>query len=429
MFILRSLLEPLQKKFKDVGERGTWFIYTLLSIILPFTASRTSNLLRSLTVLFGFNLTARRFYIFMASKKLPWEALWQAMWGLIPSPATDGRILLAGDDSMNPKVGKTIFGCHYFFDHASKQNQSNYVWSQNIVQLGLLKWVQGRFACLPLSWRFYRLKKDIQSGFKTKLEQMSEMVETVAHHFKEPLLLITDSWFGNEGLFKPLRRALGDRVDLLSRLRTNANLLDQLKPQKKRGRGRPRKYGKKRGTAKTLAIRLKRGAQTYSAFIYGKIRKVQAVDQLFLLKTLKAPVRVVWVYYRTQWVALFTTDLSLGVEDIITYYSARWKIESGFKELKQDMGSQQTQARTEQAVTHHLNFCMMAVTLTWIYASRLNQAPIRRHATGNRNSFAFSDVRHLIAEAIAQEDFCSVLNKTHQPAKNNFISTILKLAA
>jgi hypothetical protein len=36
---------------------------------------------------------------------------------------------------------------------------------------------------------------------------------------------------------------------------------------------------------------------------------------------------VVWVYRRTQWVALMSTDLDLSIEQIIEYYSARWKIE------------------------------------------------------------------------------------------------------
>ena len=32
------------------------------------------------------------------------------MWGMIPSPATDGRIMVALDDSINPKSGRKIFG-------------------------------------------------------------------------------------------------------------------------------------------------------------------------------------------------------------------------------------------------------------------------------------------------------------------------------
>ncbi|WP_230990970.1 transposase [Bathymodiolus platifrons methanotrophic gill symbiont] len=74
-----------------------------------------------------------------------------------------------------------------------------------------------------------------------------------------------------------------------------------------------------------------------------------------MLKTLKRPVQVVWVFRRTQWIALFTTDLNLSITQIIEYYGARWKIESGFKELKQDIGSQKSQCRNAQAVTNHLN--------------------------------------------------------------------------
>jgi len=49
MFILRDLLRPLQSQFADsrLGrERAHWFVFALLAIILPFTSSMTSNLLR-----------------------------------------------------------------------------------------------------------------------------------------------------------------------------------------------------------------------------------------------------------------------------------------------------------------------------------------------------------------------------------------------
>lgn len=82
-----------------------------------------------------------------------------------------------------------------------------------------------------------------------------------------------------------------------------------------------------------------------------------------MLKTLRCTVRVVWIYRRSQWVALFTTDLDLTVEQIIEYYGARWKIEAGFKEIKQEIGSSKSQARHYYAVTNHLNFCMMAAII------------------------------------------------------------------
>ena len=46
----------------------------------------------------------------------------------------------------------------------------------------------------------------------------------------------------------------------------------------------------------------------------------------------------------------------------------RWKIEAAFKELKQDVGSAETQTRHPNAVMNHLHFCMMATSVAWIYA-------------------------------------------------------------
>ena len=80
MFILRDLFLALQAPFADTKlgrERSLWFIFTLLAVIVPFTSSMSSNLLRSLQTLFGLDLERRRFYTFMASPKIPWTRLWQ----------------------------------------------------------------------------------------------------------------------------------------------------------------------------------------------------------------------------------------------------------------------------------------------------------------------------------------------------------------
>jgi hypothetical protein len=141
------------------------------------------------------------------------------------------------------------------------------------------------------------------------------------------------------------------------------------------------------------------------------------------------PVRVVWVYRQTQWLALFTTDLRLSVEQIIELYGARWKIESGFKELKPEIGSQKSQTRNAYAVTNPLQFCMMAVALTWIYAARLRPDPERRHKVKGRTSFAFSDVRRIIAEAALDENFEGVCPKPTQSPRNSLVTALLRMVA
>ena len=447
MFILRNLLTPLQETFSDTPQgqkRKVWFVYTLLAVIVPFTSSITSNLLRSLQTLFGMDIKSQRYYTFMASSTLPWNKLWKAMWGLIAAPATEGRIMVALDDSINPKTGKAIFGCGHFHDHAAKDNQSQYPWSQCILAIGLLIQIKGRWACLPLDFRFYFMKKDIEAvrinaerkgevvPFETKMEQSATMLNGVFDHFQQSVLAVTDSWFGNNGLWSRLDRGRHGDFQLLSRLRTNITLFD-LPPVTREGvkrkPGCPKKYGARLGNVDQCAASRKENAQSYSVFLYGKQREVQALSQVVMLKTMKCRVRVVWIFRKTRYVALMTTDLSLSVEQIIEYYGARWKIESGFKEIKQEIGSARSQVRNSEAVINHLNFCMMATTLTWIYADRLQHAPDRRHKIRGRSGFAFSDVRRILAEAALNPDFQSICPCPVQTPQNPFINTLLRMVA
>ncbi len=121
--------------------------------------------------------------------------------------------------------------------------------------------------------------------------------------------------------------------------------------------------------------------------------------------------------------------MELTVTQMIEFYGARWKIESGFKELKQDMGSQKSQCRTAQSMTNHLNFCMMATTITWIYADRLKTNPERRHKVKGRTSFAFSDVRLIIAEAGLDLDFSRLCPKPSNSPVNSLVATLLCMVA
>ena len=444
MFILRDLLVSLQTPFSntDLGrERAHWFVFTLLAVIVPFTSSMTSNLLRSLRTLFGFDLDRRRFYTFMASSTLPWDRLWQVLWGLIPDPSVDGRLLVALDDSINNKTGRKIFGCGFFHDHTAKLNQPIYPWSQNLVSIGLLKKVKGRWSCLPLAFRFYFMKKDIKAqsvtaeksgvtvAFQSKMTQAVEMLCSVAAHFASiPVLVVTDSWFGNDGLHRPLNESEYP-FDILSRLRSNITLYELPPERLPHQRGRSRKYGAKLGAVSELAAYRREQAQTASVFLYGKRREVSAYEQVVMLKNLRCPARVVWVFRKTQSVAFFTTDLTLSVQQIIEYYGARWKIESGFKEIKQEIGSARSQTRNAHAVINHLNFCMMATTITWIYADRIDADPQRRHIVKGRTSFAFSDVRSLIANATLTKDFLRLWPNQRNPRQNSFVSLLLRMVA
>jgi len=80
-------------------------------------------------------------------------------------------------------------------------------------------------------------------------------------------------------------------------------------------------------------------------------------------------------------------------------------------------------------VINHLNFCMMATTVTWIYADRIQSEPQRRHQVRGRASYAFSDVRRLIANAALTEDFLGAWTKHPKPRQNSFVATLLRMVA
>jgi len=297
---------------------------------------------------------------------------------------------------------------------------------------------------MPLDFRFYHMEKEIEAKtinvkrkgkvvpFESKMEQACKMLKDVHEFYQEPVLAIADSWFGNDGLWSKLERGGQGKFNLLCRMRSNLTLFDFLPTPAKdepRNAGRPRKYGVRLGSIDECALRYKDKAQAYKVSLYGKEREVSAYTQDVILKTMKCSVRIVWVFRRTRYIAIMTTDLSLSVEEMIEYYGARWKIEAGFKEIKQEIGSAKSQTRNAESVLNHLSFCMMATTVTWIYADKLQKVPDRKYKIRGRAGFAFSDVRRIIAEAALDPHFQSVCPVPRQRPQKSFVKMLLRMVA
>jgi hypothetical protein len=107
----------------------------------------------------------------------------------------------------------------------------------------------------------------------------------------------------------------------------------------------------------------------------------------------------------------------------------QWDIEAGFREIKQEIGSAHTQTRNPDAVSNHLNFCMAATTITWVYAAHLEKAPIRRYASDTTTEYAFGDVRRALAKEIGRGGFGIHCHDPGKPDDKSLISVIMKLVA
>ena len=70
------------------------------------SSSRISNIFRRFAMLFTDDITVKKFYNFINSGKLPWDALWGFIIGMMGDPTVDGRLLIGLDDTNYGKTGK-----------------------------------------------------------------------------------------------------------------------------------------------------------------------------------------------------------------------------------------------------------------------------------------------------------------------------------
>lgn len=159
----------------------------------------------------------------------------------------------------------------FFHDYTAKLSGVSYPWSQNIVSIGLLKVVQGRWCCLALAFRFYFIKKDIESETINTVKAGATVTSQTKLAQAAQMLVVCDSWFGNDGLLRPLRNS-GFSFHMLSRLRANICVYD-LPPKPSLGQhGCPRKYSEKFGSVTDLANICQDRANTHAVFLYDKRR-------------------------------------------------------------------------------------------------------------------------------------------------------------
>ena len=294
MDTLHPLLVSLQEVFKRSHKKGKIFSAIILAMILPIGTAMSSHIHRKLEQVLYFSINKTRFYRFMSSKVFNWDSIWVKVFKLIPSPETNGRLIVAVDDSMTPKSGKKIFGCENFFDHAAKHNQSSYPWSQCFVQIGLLKFAHTRWVLLPLLTRFYHSTKKVKDpAFNSKIGLPCQMLLDLSGWSKSPILIVTDSWFGNGKLYNKLKDGIGQSVDVLTILRTNSVLYGLSSDLKVKKAGRPSKYGARVGSVKELANKYKDSSREVISLVYGKERKMFVYDEILMSKSFSLNVLIV----------------------------------------------------------------------------------------------------------------------------------------
>lgn len=198
-------------------------------------------------------------------------------------------------------------------------------------------------------------KEDAETGLiKHYCKIFVERINTIKKHSE---ILVVDGWF-NKQKFVGSMTKLG--LEVICRLRPDANLKYLYNGPKKEGRGRPKKYSCKvdlNNIDKSVFIESVNdgGKVIYEAVVYSISLKVNI--KLAYTEYLNEKGEV------TNTILYFSTNTSRDSIDIVRYYKARFQMEFIFRDGKQFTGLENCEARSVEKIHNHVNYAMTAVNI------------------------------------------------------------------
>jgi hypothetical protein len=315
-----------------------------------------------------------RFHRFFSQARWEMDVLWERLVRLLSDKLLAGseRVEVAIDETAQKKTGARIYGAGMVYDNRPKSGKGRdlewgltWVVASLIVRVPL--WKGHRFA-VPVLARLYRRKALCRKGhirFKTKGQLALEMIEKLAEWLPgRRIMLLVDGNYADHHLMLRLPKT----VEVVSRVRYDAALWS---PAPKRvGRvGRPRLHGRKLPHP-VQRVAQRPGEWKRIVLPNGRCYEVQTWTALWWKVFGQRPIRIVATRRpgsRRRPEFFYSTDLSLSVEQVLICYTDRWAIECLFHEVKERMGFEEPQCRTQRAVERTTPFLLWTagVTQAW----------------------------------------------------------------
>ncbi len=291
------------------------------------------------------------------------------------------RLLLVIDDSPTKRFGPMVEGADVHHNPTPGPADQPYLYGHVWVTISLaLRHPQWGALALPLRAMLYVRKQTVATipksrhwyRFATKLQLAARLVEWIVPILKtagKTVWIVIDGGYTKRPF---LRRVLKlPNVVIVGRLRKDASLRD-LPPERKRGqrrgRGRPRKYGKNKISLAKRAGQ-KRGWQTVECTLYNETVTKTYKTFLATYAPVGGVIRVVLVKEDHGWYAFFCTLPDASVVEILQSFADRATIEQDFHDVKEVWGSGQQQVRniwTNLAV-YNLNLWMHTLVELWAW--------------------------------------------------------------
>jgi SRSO17 transposase len=339
-----------------------------------------------------------RFHRFFSQAAWDLDALTMVLAKLVVTTLAPGaETFWAVDDTLCRKRGLTLYGAGMHYDPLISSRAKPLVsWGHDWVVLCLILvhpfWAPTKVFALPVAVRLYRNHQGLTKGKKgkakatkpkpnhrTRPELALELIVLVAGWFSDDEIVITgDSAYGGRSILKHLP----PNVHLISHVHPKGALYEPAPPRSAKGKGAPRKKGKRlpgmaewaedpKAPWKTLAfdqfgLHATLAVKTMQALYYkaGDDRLLSIV----LVRDLEGG-RPDQMFYCTK--------LDWDVRQILTAYSYRWSIECTFRDSKQLLGLEDPANRLARAVERTAPIALLLYSLVVVWFHQTGHAAAR----------------------------------------------------
>lgn len=325
--------------------------------------------------------TLQRFFM----TPIDWEQLnWQLIKRFVLKDS--GVILVAGDATTVTKSGKETFGLGRFFSS---------IYSRAVpgISFQVLSLIDVERAC---SWpvlleqvmpkprpvkpkqpakpkgkqparprgrpKGSRNKNRREVELNTEMQQVQRLLKqllTLIGETLKPVYFVYDGAFGNNAAVQMTRQA---GLHLISKLRNNSALYFQWQGVYA-GKGARRRYGERVDYAQLpdeylISETIEKGGRTRTYQFTAMHKKF--ADPVNVVVILKLNEKA----GKTARIILFSTELELAADKLVTYYRLRFQIEFNFRDAKQHWGLEDFMVINQQAVSNAANLSLFMVNLS-----------------------------------------------------------------
>jgi hypothetical protein len=284
---------------------------------------------------------------------------------LIATFCRNGIITLALDDTLFHRSGKKVNGAGYWRDAVrSTKTKTVYAWGLNLVVLTLQiqpPW-GGEPLGLPINMRLHRKNQ------ASLIDLAQQMINEVVQWFPQRLFRVV-----GDGFYASLAGKELLHTTIISRMQRNAEIYDLPVEPKRKGRGRPRKKGKRLLCPERMAshvrtwkkVKVCERGKTRTRLVYARqVLWYRVSHQPILLVLSRDP------QGKEEDDFFFTTDVTMSPAEVIGCFSDRWAIEDTFKYTKQLLGGQEPQTWKHQGPERAAGLSLWLYSMVWLWYLR-----------------------------------------------------------